>query len=197
MKDFRTGHDHGCFPSVLAINASVPGELDQGIIAMQSEARLVQLRDDRGRRQRASLRRDVQRHGGRQDDTVSYNTGTAITDLVSWQVPVVLFRSGSRHAYVKAGRLKALGSTSARKSPLLPPDMPTIAETVPGYDMEVVYCLFAPAHTPTAIVSYLNQESQRVLKQPDVKERFMTAGIAGAAVRLQNWRRCGESTSRG
>ena len=58
--------------------------------------------------------------------------------------------------------------------------------------MEAVYCLFAPAHTPPAIVRYLNQEIQRVLKQPDVKERFMTAGIeprGSSAAELEELRR--------
>ena len=105
------------------------------------------------------------------------HTGTAITDLVSGQVQLFFSAFGPVMPHVKAGRLKALGSTSARKSALLPADMPTIAEAVPGYDMEAVYCIFAPANTPATIINRLNQEIQRTLNQPDVKERFLAAGI--------------------
>jgi tripartite-type tricarboxylate transporter receptor subunit TctC len=104
------------------------------------------------------------------------NTGTAITDLISGQVHLFFSASGPVMPHVKAGKLKALGITSAKPSPLLP-DLPPIAATLPGYDMDAVYCLFAPAGTPPAIIQYLNQEIARTLSQPEVKERFLAAGI--------------------
>jgi tripartite-type tricarboxylate transporter receptor subunit TctC len=103
------------------------------------------------------------------------NTGTAITDLISGQVQLFFSALGPVMPHVKAGKLKALGSTSARKSALLP-DLPSIAETVPGYDMEGVYCIFAPANTPAAVIKKLNQEIARVLSQPEMKDRFLAAG---------------------
>jgi len=53
--------------------------------------------------------------------------------------------------HVKSGKLKALAVTSAKPSALVP-DVPAVAATLPGYDMEAVYCLFAPANTPAAII---------------------------------------------
>jgi len=194
VKDFAPVTIMAAFPSVLAINASVPVSSVREFIAIAKAkpGSLNYVMTAEGGSAHLSAAMFSVMAGVRMTPVPYKNTGTAITDLVSGQVQLFFSALGPVMPHVKAGRLKALGSTSARKSPLLPPDMPTIAETVPGYDMEAVYCLFAPAHTPTAIVSYLNQESQRVLKQPDVKERFMTAGIeprGSSAAELEALRR--------
>ena len=104
------------------------------------------------------------------------NTGTAITDLLSGRVHLFFSASGPVMPHVKAGRLKALAVTSPRPFPLLP-DLPTVASTLPGYDMEGVYCVFAPANTPARVVNLLNREINQVLAQADVKQKFLAAGI--------------------
>jgi tripartite-type tricarboxylate transporter receptor subunit TctC len=76
---------------------------------------------------------------------------------------------------VKAGKVKALGVTSATRSPLVP-DLPTIAETVPGYEFIGWYSLVAPARTPAGILSKLNAEIARVLKTPEFRERLAALG---------------------
>jgi tripartite-type tricarboxylate transporter receptor subunit TctC len=78
--------------------------------------------------------------------------------------------------HMKSGRLKALGVTSAKRSQGAP-DVPTIAESLPGYEVPVWYGLVVPAKTPTAIVQKLNQEMKVVLAQPDVIKRMAEQGI--------------------
>jgi tripartite-type tricarboxylate transporter receptor subunit TctC len=76
---------------------------------------------------------------------------------------------------VRAGKLRAIGITSAKRSPIAP-EVPTVGETVKGYDVEVSYFLLAPAGTPREIVEKLHAESARALKQPDVVERLARDG---------------------
>jgi len=79
--------------------------------------------------------------------------------------------------HVKSGKLRALGVTSAQPSPLFP-GMPTIASSgVPGYEAISMLGVFVPIKTPPAIIARLNQDIVRLMKQPDVKEKFLNAGI--------------------
>ena len=95
----------------------------------------------------------------------------AITDLIAGQVQVsfTVWRSSGPH--VKAGRLRALGVTTANRAPALP-DLPAIAETLPGYDLPVWYGVAAPAGTPREIIARLNAEILRTLATPDSRKRM-------------------------
>jgi tripartite-type tricarboxylate transporter receptor subunit TctC len=81
---------------------------------------------------------------------------------------------------VRAGKLRAIGITSAKRSPIVP-DVPAVGETVPGYDVEVSYFLLAPAGTPNDIVQRLHSESVKALKLPDVTERLARDGAVAIA----------------
>ena len=73
--------------------------------------------------------------------------------------------------HVKSGRLRALGVTTVKRSPALP-DLPAIAETLPGYDLPVWYGVVAPAGTSREIVTRLNGEILKVITTPDFKQRI-------------------------
>jgi tripartite-type tricarboxylate transporter receptor subunit TctC len=77
--------------------------------------------------------------------------------------------------HIRAGRVKALAVTSGKRAVVLP-DVPTIAETVPGYAMSTWYGAVAPAKTPREVVVRLNQEMVKALAAPDVKERLAALG---------------------
>ena len=78
--------------------------------------------------------------------------------------------------YVKSGRLRVIAVTSAARSLLLP-DAPTVAETgLPGYEVNSWYGLLAPAGTPREIVTRLNTEVSRALREPDARERLYSIG---------------------
>ena len=77
--------------------------------------------------------------------------------------------------HIRAGRVKALAVTRDRRAPVLP-DVPTIAETVPGYSMSTWYGAAAPAKVPREIIVRLNQEMLKALAAPDVKARLASLG---------------------
>jgi tripartite-type tricarboxylate transporter receptor subunit TctC len=108
---------------------------------------------------------------------VNYKAASqALTDLIAGQTQFMFGVPGSSMPHVKAGRLRALAVTSAKPSALTP-GLPTVAQTLPGYEVASRLAIFAPAGTPTPIVIRLNEEIVRVLNQPEVKKRFHTTGI--------------------
>jgi tripartite-type tricarboxylate transporter receptor subunit TctC len=103
-------------------------------------------------------------------------SGPAITDLVGGQITMMIDSMPSSIAHVKAGRLKLIAVSTAKRIPALP-DVPTFAESgVPGYDIATWYGVWAPAGTRKEIVTKLQTEIAKVLQQPDVKERLATLG---------------------
>ena len=101
----------------------------------------------------------------------------AITALISGEVQLYISDVGLLLPHVKTGKMRALAVSSLEKSALVP-DLPTVASAgLPGYEMIGVTGVFAPPKTPATFVSRLNREIVRVLALPDVKERFLTAGV--------------------
>ena len=101
----------------------------------------------------------------------------AVTDLIGGQVEALFDNTPNVLPHVKAGRLRALAVTSAKRSALAP-DVPTVDEAgVPGYLVQVWFGVVAPAATPKDIVTKLNAEINRIISSPEVKERFAAAGV--------------------
>src|SRR5690606_20071357 len=88
--------------------------------------------------------------------------GPALPSLLAGQVQLLFSDMPPFVPYIKAGKLRALGVTTAKRSPLLP-DIPAIAESVPGYDLAGWYGILAPAGTPEEIVSRLHGEVQKIM----------------------------------
>ena len=108
---------------------------------------------------------------------VVYNgQGPGILALMSGEVQTAFAVAASVLPHVKSGRLKALAVSSATPSSLFP-GLPTIAATLPGYEAVSPSGIFAPARTPEAIVTRLNQEINKVLSRSEVRERFMSSGV--------------------
>jgi tripartite-type tricarboxylate transporter receptor subunit TctC len=96
----------------------------------------------------------------------------AVTAVMSGEVSLVFGNIAQSVPQVKAGRLRALGVTSMRRSPAMP-DVKPIAELgVPGFDTSTWYGMLAPGGTPRAIVDRINAEVVRILQLPDVRERL-------------------------
>jgi tripartite-type tricarboxylate transporter receptor subunit TctC len=109
---------------------------------------------------------------------VPYKGGAPqVTALLSGETQVSLATISTIVSQVKAGRLRALGVSSAQRSGTMP-DVPTIAEAgVPGYEMSPWIAVFAPAGTPREIVQKLNAEASRALKQPDVAQALSNQAL--------------------
>ena len=99
----------------------------------------------------------------------------AMIDAVAGQVQMLISVIPAVLPTIKSGRLRALGVTSAKRTALVP-DVPTIAETVPGYEFIGWYSLFAPANTPSGIINKLNAEIVKGLNTPEFRERFVALG---------------------
>jgi tripartite-type tricarboxylate transporter receptor subunit TctC len=101
--------------------------------------------------------------------------GPALTDLLGGQVQVMFDNAASSMAHVRAGRLRALGVTTATRIAVLP-DVPALAEFVAGYEASNVNGIGVPAMTPAEIVNRLNAEINAVLAEPATKARFAELG---------------------
>jgi tripartite-type tricarboxylate transporter receptor subunit TctC len=100
----------------------------------------------------------------------------AVTDLLAGTVQMMFDNIPSALPHIKAGKLKALATTGARRDPALP-DLPTIAEAgVPGYESGVWFGLMAPAGTPKEIVARLNAEALKGAKSPEFVKRMTDLG---------------------
>jgi tripartite-type tricarboxylate transporter receptor subunit TctC len=104
----------------------------------------------------------------------------AINDLLGGQIPLMFANLSAVMGNIKAGRLHALAVAGARRSAALP-DVPTVAETLPGFEAATWFALVAPAATPQDVIVQLNLNVQRALAQTDVQQRFAELGMSGEA----------------
>ncbi len=103
-------------------------------------------------------------------------TAPAVQALIAGQISMLFDTMPSALPHVKAGTLRALAVTSAKRLDALP-DVPAVAETLPGFEMAVWGGIYAPAGTPPAFVEALNREIQAILKDPAVVQRFDQLGF--------------------
>jgi tripartite-type tricarboxylate transporter receptor subunit TctC len=99
----------------------------------------------------------------------------AITDMLGGQVQVIFDNMPSIIQHVRSGALRALAVTTTEKSSQLP-DVPTVAETVPGYEASALFGMGAPKNTPKEIIAKLNAEINAILAEPDMKKRLTELG---------------------
>jgi tripartite-type tricarboxylate transporter receptor subunit TctC len=97
--------------------------------------------------------------------------GPSMLDVMSGQVEVVFGTLIQALPHIRSGKLKPLGVGSAKRSPILP-QVPAIAETVPGYDGSIWWGVLAPAGVPGPIVSKLNSEINTILREPEMAKRL-------------------------
>jgi tripartite-type tricarboxylate transporter receptor subunit TctC len=102
--------------------------------------------------------------------------GPALTDLIGGQVQMLITGYSGAVPHIKSGKLRALGVTGAKRL-VAAPDLPTIGETVKGYEAVSWYGIFAPARTPRAIVTRLADELRAMTKRPQVVEKLIALGI--------------------
>ena len=100
----------------------------------------------------------------------------AIPDLVGGQIQLMFDNMPSALPMAKEGKIRAVAQTTLRRSPAAP-DVPTVAETIPGFEATTWFAVFAPAGTPADVVSRINSELQRVFKLPDVVDKLKTLGL--------------------
>jgi tripartite-type tricarboxylate transporter receptor subunit TctC len=109
---------------------------------------------------------------------VPYKGGAqSSTDLLSGQIQLLITNLPEQIGYIKAGKTRALGVSTTKRSPQLP-DLPTISEAgVPGFDVTVWYGLCAPAGLPRALVDKVNADVAKAVLSPDTRQRLFDQGV--------------------
>ena len=100
----------------------------------------------------------------------------AIPDLVGGSIQLMFDNMPSALPMAREGKIRAIAVTTAKRSAAAP-DIPTVAETLPGFEATTWFALFAPAGTPKPVVDRLNAEVLRVFRLPEVAERLKTLGL--------------------
>jgi tripartite-type tricarboxylate transporter receptor subunit TctC len=116
-------------------------------------------------------------------------TAPAIADVLAGQVELMFANIGNAQAHIKAGRLKALGVTSATRLPAFA-DVPAIAEALPGFESSAWFGLFGPAKMDPALVQKLSQAARQALLSPAVRRRIEAEGaqaVGNSAVEFERF----------
>jgi tripartite-type tricarboxylate transporter receptor subunit TctC len=103
-------------------------------------------------------------------------TTPAMTDLISGRVQLMFTSMPTVLAHVSAGRLRLLATGGTKRSAAIS-GTPTVAETVPGFELVTWYGIFAPAHTPMPIIAQLNANVAKVLTDSDTEQRLTAQGL--------------------
>lgn len=106
--------------------------------------------------------------------------GPAMTDVLGGQVDMIFGTAAAVSPLIASGKMRALGVTSAEVSPAFK-DIPTIAQTVPGYAVESWYGLYAPASTPKSIIDKLNAAAKKAASHPDFVQKIEQEGLTVTA----------------
>lgn len=160
-------------PNILVVHPSVPAHSVKELVAL-AKAKPVTFASA-GNGTSGHLALELFRLSARVDLIhVPYKGGApALTDLIGGQVQALFSIALAATPQIKAGRVRALAITSAKRSPVAP-ELPTVAESgFPGFEVIGWFGWFAPAKTPPAIVETLNRNIVAVLRSPEVRERLL------------------------
>ena len=100
----------------------------------------------------------------------------AVTDVLGGSLAFTFVDLGNALGQLKGGKMKGLGVTSEKRSAVVP-DIPAIAETLPGYELIAWFALMAPANTPKEVVAKLQDASLAALARSEIKEKFLGIGV--------------------
>jgi len=178
VKDFRPISLIGAVPNVLLVNPNFPAKNLPELLALA--------KSKPGHYQFASAGNGTLNHllgemlnsmAGIDLQHVPYKgVAPALNDVLGGQLPIVFASLPSSLAYIKAGKLRALAVSGAARSAALP-DVPTIAESVPGYNGTLWIGLFAPAGVPTEVLARLQDGMNRALATQDLRDKLERQGV--------------------
>ena len=178
LKDFAPISQAVSLPNILVTHPSLPVKAVKELIAF-SKTRPGQINFASagvGTNPHLSMELFLSMAGLKMIHVPYKGSGQGVIDLIAGHVSVMTPSILTGLPHIKAGRLRGLGITSARRAAGAP-EIPTIAEAgVPGYEAVQWFGILAPAGTPRAIIERVNREAVRVLRTPDVRERLMADG---------------------
>jgi tripartite-type tricarboxylate transporter receptor subunit TctC len=178
LKDFAPITQGIAVPNLLIVHPSVAATSVKDLVAL-AKARPRQIAfasAGNGTSGHLALEQFAQMSGAQVIHVPYKGGGPALTEVIAGQVQALFSIALTAIPQVKAGKVRALGITSAKRSALAP-DLPTLAESgFPGFEVVGWFGWLAPARTPRAIVDQLNGEIVRILHQPEMKERLLGLG---------------------
>lgn len=182
VKDFRPVGLIGAVPNVLLVNPSFPAKSMAEFLALA--------RRNGANLQFASAGNGTLNHllgemlnsmaGIRMQHVPYKGVAPAINDVIGGQLPILFASLPSALQHIRSGKLRALGVSGAKRSPSLP-DVPAIAESVPGYDGTLWIGLFAPAGLAADVQTTLQDATRKALAAPDLREKLEQQGVEIAA----------------
>ncbi len=178
QKDFVPISFAALFPVFLVVNPSVPAKNVQELIALakkpDSNLSFASSGNGGGTHLAGEL---FNMHAGTQLLHIPYKgSAPAMTDVLGGQVAMMFSDAPTAIPHIKTGKVRVLGVASPQRSALMP-DVPTIAEQgLPGYEAYSWAALFAPAGTPPDVVAKINADFNKVMRDPEVKQRLYVAG---------------------
>jgi tripartite-type tricarboxylate transporter receptor subunit TctC len=171
IKDFVPISIVGSFPLVLIVHPSVPANSVPELVAY-AKANPGKLNYSAGSTAFQVASEMFKQMTGTDMKHIPYKGSVqSITAVISGDVQMTIVDAPPLMPQVKSGKVKALAVTSAQRSKALP-DVPAVAESVPGYEMVLWIGMFAPAGTPRDIAAKLNAEVVRIVKLPDIREKL-------------------------
>jgi tripartite-type tricarboxylate transporter receptor subunit TctC len=177
VKDFAPVRLVGRSPFVIAAGANFPvKDLAEAIAKAKAQPGTVAIATEGPKTFSGMLADSVAGMSGAKFNHVPYTKAPdALQDVIGGRVQLVCLPDAALTAYLKSGQLRALAvSTAQRHSEL--PNVPTLAETFPGFEYTGWNGVFAPAGTPPEVIARVNRDLEAVLKQPDVIQRMLTLG---------------------
>jgi tripartite-type tricarboxylate transporter receptor subunit TctC len=178
VKDFAGVALTGASPLVLVVNPSFPAHTVAEVIAMAKASPGKINFGTGGAGTTPHMTAELFQHvAGIKMTHIAYRgEAPAINDLVAGQIPVMFANLSAVMGQIKSGTLRAIAVTGAERSPSAP-DIPTVAETLPGFAAETWFGIVAPAGTPSDIILKLNAAARQALAAPDTKQRFADLGM--------------------
>jgi len=166
------------FANVLVVNPAVPANSVKDVIALAKAqpGKLTCASSGSGSTIHMSCEMFKQMLGLEITHVPYKGSGPAVIDLMGGQVNLMFDNIPSAITHIRSGKLRALATTGARRSPTLP-DLPTIVESgVPGYESTAWFGIAAPVGTPKEIIARLNAEGQKALRSPEFVKRMTDLG---------------------
>jgi len=170
----------GTNPTVLVVNQASPYKTLADVIAAgKAKKALTSASAGNGTSQHLSLEL-LKSKAGIEITHIPYKgSGPAIQDVMAGQVDMMFDTTVVAGPHIESGKLRALAVTSSKRLPNMP-NVPTVAETVPGYEVMSWQAIFAPAGTPKTIVDRLHGEIAKILAEPEMRERLAKLGMQGS-----------------
>lgn len=178
LKDLAPVTVIGSVPNLLVVNPAVPVKSVQELIDYAHKNPSAVSAATLGSATTQHLAAALFNYMSKSDILLVPYKGSApgINDLLAGHVQMMFNAMPSTLPYVKAGQLRALGMTGLKRSSMAP-DIPTIADTLPGYEISTWYGILAPAGTPPAVINRLHDAFLKVSQMPDVKQKLLDMGL--------------------